>query len=160
MNTSENGLDIFKIIDFVQQYLIENEFMDEFNDEFDLFKVVQILNYIISTKSEEYFQKAKMEFSKIDFSSNSLKDAFLLKRFDLVINSDTLIDYIEGSYNFKLNDLNQKITVLKSEKKVLIEKNKVLLDENKKYKNIIDDYQNTSKITSSVRKITNFRKNR
>ena len=77
MNTSENGLDIFKIVDFVQQYLIENDFMDEFREEFDLFKVVQILNYIISTKSEEYFQKANIEFSKIDFSSNSLKDAFL-----------------------------------------------------------------------------------
>ena len=158
MNTSENGLDIFKIVDFVQQYLIENDFMDEFREEFDLFKVVQILNYIISTKSEEYFQKANIEFSKIDFSSNSLKDAFLENRFDLVINSDTLIDYIESYYNFKLNDLNQEIAVLKSEKIVLAEKNKVLLDENKKYKNIIDDSQNNSKIIKSIRKITSFRK--
>ncbi len=158
MNTSENGLDIFKIVDFVQQYLIENDFMDEFREEFDLFKVVQILNYIISTKSEEYFQKANIEFSKIDFSSNSLKDAFLENKFDLVINSDTLIDYIESYYNFKLNDLNQEIAVLKSEKIVLAEKNKVLLDENKKYKNIIDDSQNNSKIIKSIRKITSFRK--
>ena len=158
MNTTENGLDIFKIIDFVQKYLIENDFMDEFKDEFDLFKVVQILNYIISTKSEDYFQKAKMEFSNIDFSSNSLKDAFLLNKFELVINSNSLIDYFEGYYNFRLNDLNQQIRVLNSEKKALAEKNKVLLEKNKKYKNIINDYQNNSKITNSIRKITNFRK--
>ena len=99
-----------------------------------------------------------MEFSNIDFSSNSLKDAFLLNKFELVINSNSLIDYFEGYYNFRLNDLNQQIRVLNSEKKALAEKNKVLLEKNKKYKNIINDYQNNSKITNSIRKITNFRK--
>lgn len=163
MNTSENGLDIFRIIDFVQQFLVENDFMEEFRDEFDFFKVVQILNYIISTRSEEYFQKAKGEFQKIDFSSNSFKDDFSLRKFDLVLGSDSLVEYIEGYYDSILDDLNGQISVLKDEKDELTKKNKVLSDKNKKYKNKIDKLEkdinsnhDNSGIAGSLRK--KFRK--
>lgn len=160
MNTPEKGFDIFEIIDLVEQYLDENNFRDEFRDEFDFFKVVQILNYIISTKSEDYFQKAKMEFSNINFSSNSLKDDFILNKFELVINSNSLIEYIEGYYNFRLDILNQQINDLNQEKFILIEKNKVLLNKNKKYEDKIeklnDGNQNSTKIVNSVYKLKNF----
>ena len=164
MNTSKNGSDIFKIIDLVEEYLVENNFMDEFKDEFDFFKVIQILNYIISTRSEDYFQKAKKEFLKIDLSSNSLKDDFLVNKFNFVINSDSLIEYMENYYNFILDGLNQKIVVLNNQKDELNKKNKVLLDKNKKYKDKIDKLEknnsnhDSSKITSSLRKIKKFRK--
>lgn len=160
MNTSEKGFDIFEIIDCVEKYLYENGFMEEFKEEFVLFKVTQILNYILSTKSEDYFQKAKMEFSNINFSSNSLKDDFILNKFELVINSNSLIEYIEGYYNFRLDILNQQINDLNQEKFILIEKNKVLLNKNKKYEDKIeklnDGNQNSTKIVNSVYKLKNF----
>jgi len=164
VNTSKNGSDIFKIIDLVEEYLVENNFMDEFREEFDLFKVIQILNYIISTRSEDYFQKAKGEFLKMDLSSNSLKNDYLVNKFDCVINSNSLIEYMENYYNFIFDDLNKKILVLNDEKDELVKKNKFLSNKNKKYKNKIDKLeknnsnQDSSKITSSLRKIKKFRK--
>ena len=50
--------------------------MYEFKDEFDFFKITQVLNYILSTNTEEYFNKAKNEFLKISLSGNHLIDDY------------------------------------------------------------------------------------
>ena len=63
MNTSENGFDIFEVIKIVKEYLENENYYYEFKNEFELFKIIQILNYIVSTDSEDYFQLAKEEFS-------------------------------------------------------------------------------------------------
>ena len=94
MNTSENGFDIFEVINLVKEYLINEDYYVEFNEEFDLFKIIQILNYIVSTDSEDYFQLAKEEFSKIkDVSKLKISDKNL-EKFVLVLNSDSLEDYM------------------------------------------------------------------
>ena len=93
MNTSENGFDIFEIIKLVKEYLVNENYYEEFKNEFDLFKIIQILNYIVSTDSEDYFLLAKEEFSKIkDVSQLNISEKNL-ERFVLVLNNDSLADY-------------------------------------------------------------------
>ena len=93
MNTSENGFDIFEVIKIVKEYLENENYYYEFKNEFELFKIIQILNYIVSTDSEDYFQLAKEEFSKIkDVSKLKISDKNL-EKFVLVLNSDSLEDY-------------------------------------------------------------------
>ena len=58
-------MDIFRICDIVESFLKGNGFYFEFIEEFKLFKITQIFNYLLTTNTEEYFQKAKVEFSKI-----------------------------------------------------------------------------------------------
>ena len=112
MNTSKNGFNIFKIIDIVENYLNENDFIDEFEDEFDFFKVTQIIYYLISTKSEEYFQKAKTELSKVRLSENHLLYYSLLNKYYLVLESNSFEEYIKKVYDKNFLNLNKQINNL------------------------------------------------
>ena len=114
MNTSSNGFDIFEICDLVEMFLIEKNFYDEFKEEFVFFKIAQILSKIISTESEEYFQLAKDEFSNMNVSNNSKIPDYYLKRFNLVLKSNSLIEYITGHYEISLFNLNSVISDLKN----------------------------------------------
>ena len=96
MNTAENGFDIFKIIYMVEDYLKVNKLSNEFKEEFEFFKVTQITNYLISTNSEDYFKKSKEEFSKLDISNNNLISVSLFKKYNLVLNSDSLNEYVNN----------------------------------------------------------------
>lgn len=169
VNTSENGFDIFKIIDIVENYLKDNYYFGEFKNEFDHFKIVQILNYILSTQSEIYFQKAKEEFSKMKLSSTNILDNYLIERFELVLNSNSLYEYIEGHYEIKLADLNGIISNLNTNitelnldidnlnniREKLIENKQLLLDKNKELKFEIDCItENNVKLTKKNVKLT------
>lgn len=112
VHTSKNGSDIFKICDIVEEYLIEKKLYGEFKDEFDLFRITQILNYIISTGEEAYFQEAKERFSKIKISSNAHMGDYFLKRYQLVLDSNTLIEYINGHFEISISNLNGHIRAI------------------------------------------------
>lgn len=145
---TSNGYDIFKIIDIVEKFIMDNKYYGELKDEFDLFKITQILNYILSTGEEEYFQKTKEEFSKIKISSQTNISEYYLARYDLVLRANNLIEYINEHYEIYINNLKKDISNLKSKNESLSEKcdtfkydlnrlsnrNKKLIDSNKKYK--------------------------
>ena len=105
---------------------------------------------------------AKNEFEKINLSPNYLLSDSLFEKYELILNSDTLIEYIEKhieiiSYNsnIKINqlicendylsrynesilnkneDLTYEINCINKQNKILIEKNKKLIKQNKNYK--------------------------
>jgi glycosyltransferase involved in cell wall biosynthesis len=151
-NTSSNGIYIMDIIDLVEMQLKEDNFFDEFKKEFYLFKITQIFNYMLSSESEEYFQRAKSELSKVkqEFLDDlSNKDNFIsqsyVTRCNLVLSSNTFREYVLGLDVIKLK---QKVENLKQE--------------NKKLKNINDDLKeetnwvlnsNSWKITKPLRKL-------
>ena len=121
-STSSNGIDIFAIVDIVEDFLKKDGFYEEFKHDFHNFEINQILTYSISTDSEEYFKMAKERFSKID-------DEYVPENrigFDLVLNTE---DYLEFKYNYlqylhenqiiKFNLLNKDIEQLKLEIKEL-----------------------------------------
>ena len=128
-NTSSNGIDIFKIIDITENFLKDEGFFCEFQNEFYLFKIHQIFHYILSTDSEEYFQLAKKELSKIDISNVDDLNWHYLKRCNLVLN-------IESFEEYKIEDYKLYIEKLKKDNEILDNKNKKLKRQIKKAKNL------------------------
>ena len=95
LNSTANGFDIFKVIDMVEDYLVKNNRYDEFEDEFIFFKIAQILLYLKSEKSEEYFTKTKEEFEKITIKNEKTLRKYDIKHYNLVLNSENYEDYIK-----------------------------------------------------------------
>ena len=93
VNTSSNGFDIFQICDMVEDFLIDENYYDEFKREFDLAKISNIIAYMLSTNSEEYFKLAKSEYEKMDLGKNHLVYLEKLNKYKLVLSSDSLEDY-------------------------------------------------------------------
>ena len=179
-NTASNGIDIFKICDIVEDFLKENKFYGEFVKEFELFKVVQIDNYLFSTNTEEYFQKAKEEFGKID-TSNSIIYPHLIRRMQLICESESLNEYVQKFFNTQINKLendknnlkeqqnklneeirnleeqkdksNKEIQKLKQNNQKLLNENKELKKENDELREIKDTVFNSNswKITKPLR---------
>jgi glycosyltransferase involved in cell wall biosynthesis len=73
-NTVTNAVDIMRICDIVEEYLRETGHYEEFINEFNHFKVTQILLYIIFSNSECYFKYAKNEFIKMNVTSKQLPE--------------------------------------------------------------------------------------
>ncbi len=127
INTSSNGMDIFIICDIVESFLKDNGFYFEFIEEFNLFKITQIFNYLISTDSEEYFQMAKKVFSKIHLGHKNLVSNTLRKKIDWVLESESFEQYKNREYQ-------SDIKRLKAENKKLTKKNNNLKKQNQKLK--------------------------
>ena len=53
-NTASNAPDIIKIIDFVENFLKDNGYYDEFKEEFIIFKIVQL---VLNVYFREYYSK-------------------------------------------------------------------------------------------------------
>lgn len=127
INTSSNGMDIFRICDIVESFLKDNGFYYEFIEEFNLFKITQIFNYMLTTDSEEYFQMAKKEFSKLHLGHKNLIHNQLREKYDWVLESESLEEYKNKEYQ-------SSIKKLKAENKKLTKKNNDLKKQNKKLK--------------------------
>lgn len=104
-NTKANQIDIFKICDLVENFLSKENYLVEFFYEFIVFKITQILNYVISSNFEEYFQKTKLEFLKIkqnyldnpNFDNGKIPKS-MLEQIEIILQSNSL-----ESYKFNLN---------------------------------------------------------
>jgi glycosyltransferase involved in cell wall biosynthesis len=118
LNSNTKGFDIFKVIDMVEDYLKENNRYDELEEEFIFFKIAQILVYLASTDSEEYFTKAKSEFSKITIKNKKSLKKYALKGYKLVLKSDSYADYLKKA-NPKQNEniITKRITRFRKTKK-------------------------------------------
>ena len=120
-NTPIHGKFIFKICKIVEEILRKENLFEEFIDEFILFKINQILAYLIPASSEEYFQKAKIEFRIIEkkFLNDEIKKKIpimTLQKFNLILKSNSLDEFInlktikEETEN--LSKINQEINIL------------------------------------------------
>lgn len=125
-NTSSNGIDIFEISNIIERFLKKENYFDEFYEEFKLFKIAQIFNYMLSTGTEEYFQRAKEEFSAISLGQNHLVKPHLVDRFNLVIQSDSLEEYKTKLYGLEIDELTSKNDKLKNQNKELKKQNNQL----------------------------------
>lgn len=91
-NTKSNQIDIFRICDLVEEFLVEEEVFDEFREEFIKFKIAQISNYAVSCNYEPYYMKAMEEFSKMDISNLKMPE-YLRERYEMLLESDSYNDY-------------------------------------------------------------------
>jgi hypothetical protein len=165
-NTSSNGKDIFKIVDIVEQLLKTEGYFEEFEDEFYTFKVNQYIWYMVSSNSEEYFQNAKKELSKVPKSKFNNIPAHLKNKLYCILEYNSFDEYL---FNAELKELeNERNNLLKINKNLsktndklsksndkLIKKNKLLLQENKKLKKFNQSIISSTswKFTKPLRKI-------
>ena len=94
--------DIFKVINLVENFLIDNQFYDELKSEFYIFKITQILQYLNKYHNLEYFNVTKAEFEKSNSHltkdiKSELKNNYptFWRDYLKVLNSDSLDDYIQ-----------------------------------------------------------------
>ena len=146
---------IFEICDVVERLLREENHFDEFTEEFNLFKITQINKYLMSANSEEYFQRAKKEYSDIDLCKNHSMMQELLKRYDNVLESDSFIEYKSKDYELRINEYMEKRDILKRETKKLKKENinlkKQINDLKRENEAIINS--NSWKLTKILRKL-------
>ena len=131
LNSTANGFDMFEIISLVENYLKGNGYYDELENEFIFFKIAQILVYMISTKSEDYFNKAKEEFQKTQIRDEKTIKKYALDGYNMVLSSDCYIDYI--------------ITYFEKNNQNLVNQNKKLDFENKKLKELNNKLSSSNK---------------
>lgn len=147
--TSSNGFDIFKIIDIVKEFLVNEGYFEEFKYEFYEFEVNHTLLYIISTDSNEYYSIARERFSKIDHNYIESKNS--LKKFKLVMEIEDYYEfklkYQELLFTIEKNEIIKQFNKLKNKNYNLIKENNKLIKENKKLKN---DYEKIRKFNESL----------
>ena len=121
---------IFRIIQIVEDFLLSEDYMEEFKREFDYFKANRI-TYEMYGRPEEYFYLAKEELKEVDLSNGLLSDDTSFKA-KTILSSNSLEEY-----NYKIK-ANEEISNLKRENRSLEDeinslkgKNKSLADENK-----------------------------
>lgn len=134
-NTSSNGIDIFRICDIVESFLKDEGYYSEFENEFVQFKITQVLNYLISTGTDEYFCLAKKEFSNLNLNNVILND-YQKDRFDVILNSSSMDDYKRNIHEFLINKLNLRINSINAEKNSLESKVRDLEENNKNLSNL------------------------
>lgn len=97
-NTASNAPDIFKIVDYVENFLKNENFFDEFREDFIIFKITQLSMYISSSHSEDYFNMVKLAVNEINFLDSDayvsvIKRNNALRRYNAIINSNSIRDY-------------------------------------------------------------------
>ena len=155
-----NSIDIFQTIDHVESILNEENLLEEFKENFKLFKIYYILNYLDSSKSEEYFQLSKKELSKLNYNINLLPYS-IFKKYNWVLQLKSFKDY---EYECKIDNdsktydeyiLKKELNDLNMKEKELLKKNYLLQEQiknNKKFtKNILSS--NSFKILKPFKKL-------
>jgi FtsZ-binding cell division protein ZapB len=146
---------IFRIIQIVEDFLLSEDYMEEFKREFDYFKANRI-TYEIYGRPEEYFYLAKEELKSVDLGNGLLSNDTSFKA-NTILSSNSLKEY-----NYKIK-VNEEINGLKRENKSLSEeinslkrKNKSLAYENKRLDEKLkkSKCQNSEILSSKSWKIT------
>lgn len=112
LNSTANAYDIFENIDLVEDFLRENGYYHELENEFIFFKIAQILLYRISKQPEDYFNRAREEFLKMSIKDETKMKKYALNGYNRVINSPTYSDYL-SDYNKRKNKNSSSSKTLK-----------------------------------------------
>ena len=96
MHDTSKIFDIIKVCDSVESFLKDSSFMDEFEVEFLMFKILQLSMYIPVSSGNEYFDRVKAEYEKMggeyDLSKLPEKSKVIYQK---VMSSKDLNEYLE-----------------------------------------------------------------
>ena len=144
MHDTSKTMDIFKVVNSVENFLKDENYFEKIKNEFVKFKYGQLNQYITISKSETYFNIAKKEIENLNeyIDENNLKRILekSYKEYNLILNSNSFKEY-----DYKLH-----INKLKKENKKLNKKLKKVKQLNKSLIN-----SNSWKITKPIRSIKN-----
>lgn len=136
-NPKKNGLDIFHIVDIVEDFLKQENFFEFFEEDFYYFKVKMLTRHM-DVNTQEYFDMAKETLSQIDYEDNELIKGIVRFRADTLLESTGLDEYNFKHEIYKLERDNKKLLKqkenLQKKNKILNKKIKKLENQNKKLK--------------------------
>ena len=147
-----SDIEIFKVIKEVEEFLINEGFLNEFEKEFEYFKVEQI-TYHINQIDDDYFKRAKYVLNGIDVYENPAIPKTKKDQYNVFFSSDSSEDYLK---NLKIQHLKSKHEKLTKINKGLKSEHKALKMEKQKQEEIKQDllHSNSWKMTGIFRKIT------
>ena len=145
--TKSNRMDIFKVVDSVEELFINTGFYEEFKDDFIKFKIHQLLFYMFSANSDEYFNRVHDEFSKIIIEDFDVPAVYKGK-YKLVLDSKNYADFLRTVTLFD-NKRNEKYNIITATRET-----KKLKEENGKLKRKIKEYKSRKiiKLTDKLKK--------
>jgi len=157
---------IFRIIHIVEDFLLSEDYIEEFKRELDYFKANRI-TYEMYGRPEEYFYLAKEELKSVDLSNGLLSKDTSFKA-NTILSSNSLEEYNHKiNANKEINGLKREnmsladeINSLKRKNKSLAYENKLLSDKLKKAKDKNGEILNSKswKITEPLRRIKRLKK--
>ena len=120
----ESHIKIFDVIDEVGEFLKKENYLNDFEKEFEFFKLRQITYHMITPINEEHFKLAKQYLNGIDIDENDLIPDYRKKEYQIFYENDDAKTY-EREINLYL---------LQREQNELKEKNRKLEMENSQLK--------------------------
>lgn len=120
----ESHIKIFDVIDEVGEFLKKENYLNDFEKEFEFFKLRQITYHMITPINEEHFKLAKQYLNGIDIDENDLIPDYRRKEYQIFYENDDAKTY-EREINLYL---------LQREQDELKEKNSMLELENSRLK--------------------------
>ena len=120
----ESHIKIFDVIDEVEEFLKKENYLNDFEKEFEFFKLRQITYHMITPINEEHFKLAKQYLNGIDIDENDLIPDYRRKEYQIFYENDAAKTY-EREINLYL---------LQREQNELKEKNRKLEMENSQLK--------------------------
>lgn len=120
----ESHIKIFDVIDEVGEFLKKENYLNDFEKEFEFFKLRQITYHMITPINKEHFKLAKQYLNRIDIDENYLIPDYRKKEYQIFYENDDAKTY-EREINLYL---------LQREQNELKEKNRKLEMENSQLK--------------------------
>ena len=147
---SYDNQDIFEISQMVEKYLNDSGDMEELNHELILFKIKNFLKYM---DSQDYYDRARGEFSKIKLKEDI--DEELLKRFNFVLENESYEDYKKFDSELLLPKLKSICEELKPKFEELEQKHDNLKNKCEETKSLNENMLNSTswKVSKPFRKL-------
>ena len=143
-NTASNAPDIFKIVDFVEDFLKNNGFYNEFKEDFLIFKITQLTMYVNSSNSEYYFYNVKKSILDLNFYDT---DAYI----SIIKRNNALKKYLAILGSDSINEFNSNLANDNNIPKVILEKFNKNLNEN--YNVIFSDFNDLNLFKSEIKSL-------
>ncbi|MBE6501052.1 MAG: glycosyltransferase [Methanobrevibacter thaueri] len=131
---------IFKVVDRVKDFLVSENYYDRFKNEYELFRIAQIIRHIPQNPDEEYYKKAKSYLDGINSDKNPLVSKHIKRRWDAFSNASNPYVY---EINREIPLLHERHSELKQEKQKLKKQKKKYIRQLENQKNIQKEIYST-----------------
>ncbi len=113
---------IFDVIEVVEEFLRDENYFEEFEKEFEFFKITQTINHVSDTDKSD-FNKSKSYIKDIDFENNEKIPLKLKKRYEVFFNSDCPETYKKDINIHLLTE--KQMSLQKSNEKLTLKNNEL-----------------------------------
>ncbi len=104
-------LEILMLFDIIEQYLRDMKLYKKFINEFNSFKIKQLLNSNIPNKSQKNYTLTRNELLRINLDSTNVNDRYL-EHCKFIITHDSYQEYLSFLPEFELKELKYKYNIM------------------------------------------------